>query len=90
MNYWLFILMMIHLIICYRIQKYLKSTPLLSLNQKLYNSILLWLIPFLWAFVIQITIKNEGKFNVMTQKKRGANVEKYRNGTGVDRYGHGM
>lgn len=90
MNYWLLILLLIHLAVCFRFQKYLIITPLLSFNQKLYNSILLWSIPYLWAFIIQITLKNEGKFNVMTKKKRGENIEKYQNGPGVDRYGHGM
>jgi len=49
-------------------QRKIKSTILLTKKQKLINSILVWLIPFIWFFLIKHLIKSDD--SIMTRGKR--------------------
>lgn len=40
----------------------------LSANQKLINSLLIWLIPFFWFFVVRVFLKKD--FKTITKKDR--------------------
>ena len=84
--FFFFILFIAHLIYTYRIQQKINSNILLSKKQKKMNSILIWLIPFIWYNIIKDLITVD--YGVMTKSKRDKLIKKksggfYESGKGI-------
>ena len=62
------ILCLVHIIYTYRIQLKVNSSTLLNKKQKVFNSVLIWLIPFFWYYVVKESITIDQ--SVMTKSKR--------------------
>lgn len=82
----LFIFFIAHLIYTYRVQLKINSNILLSKKQKVLNSILIWLIPFIWYNIIKGLLTVD--YGVMTKSKRDKLIKKksggfYESGKGI-------
>ncbi len=65
------------------VQIKLIKSAVLNKGQKVYNSILLWLIPGLWAFIVNIIIKRPKKDIVIKSNRKLPDQGFYESGTGV-------
>lgn len=70
------ILIAVYLIYSIQISKKIEESEYLNQKQKRVNTILLWLIPFIWGYIIKNIIK-PSKQEVMTKKKRKIGNGKY-------------
>jgi len=82
----LIILFCTHILYTLRVQKKINSTILLNKRQKKLNSIMIWLIPFIWYQLIKGFIHPNPE--IMTKKRRNKLIEKnggefYESGKGI-------
>jgi len=70
----LIIVFLLYLICSIRGQLKVNSSIVLTRKQKIWNSILLWLIPFLWYYMSKDIINPDN--GVMTKKKRDKLLKK--------------
>ena len=79
------ILIAVYLIYSIQISKKIEESEYLNQKQKRVNTVLLWLIPFIWGFIINNIIK-PSKPEIMTKNKRkiskGKNTDNWQNLTG--------
>ncbi len=57
-----------HIFICWRTQLLINGSFLTSFQKRL-NSVLIWVLPFLWAFIVRSVVKRS-EIKVMTKKDR--------------------
>jgi len=84
----LFTVLLIYFYVTIKAQRKINSTILLTKKQKIINSILIWLIPFLWYFLIEHLIKVDS--SVMTKKKRAVLIKKNAGFSGSGSSGVGL
>ncbi len=89
MIYFIAILLIVHLWLSVSQQRVLLNSKLLDKKQIVINSVLLWLIPFIWLLVLRVILKDEGVSFVMTKEKRSENIEKYQNSEPSNDYSRG-
>ena len=82
----LIIFSLIHLIFTYRIQKKISSNILLNRKQKLLNSVMIWIFPFVWYNIVKDLIMSD--YSIMTKSKRDKLIIKkgggfYESGKGI-------
>ena len=85
-NILLVILVLIYLYYTFRIQLKINSNILLSKKQKVLNSILIWIIPFIWYNLVKDLITPDDR--IMTKQKRDKLIKKkgggfYESGKGI-------
>jgi hypothetical protein len=64
----LFTLLLLYFYITIKAQRKINSTNLLTKKQKNINSIMIWLLPFIWYYLIKHIIKSDD--SIMTKAKR--------------------
>lgn len=74
----LIVLLVIHSIIAIWMQARIVKTDYLDFSKKIINSVLLWTIPFLWAFIINSMIQPPTKGTAHTKKDRKKRRTPYR------------
>ena len=70
----LFTVLLTYFYVTIKAQRKINSTIMLTKKQKTINSILIWLIPFIWYFLIKHLIKPDN--NIMTKAKRKELIKK--------------
>lgn len=76
------LLLICHLVFASITQLKINKTNTLSPSQKKINTVLIWIIPFIWAFIVRPFIK-ESKIKVMTKSNR-----KTKSGRNTDNWEH--
>lgn len=82
----LIILVLIYFYYTFRLQLKINSNILLSKKQKVLNSILIWIIPYIWYHIVKDLITPDDR--IMTKRKRNKLIKKksggfYESGKGI-------
>ncbi len=63
------IIILVYLYFTFKIQKKIIKTIYLNKNQKILNSIFLWIIPFIWGFLVKYLL-NQNPLGTITKEQR--------------------
>jgi hypothetical protein len=75
MEVFIVLIITIYLIYSIRLTKLIEESAYLNHKQKRVNTVLLWIIPFIWGYLIKNIIK-PSKPEIMTKSKRKINKDK--------------